>query len=376
MRNTIRVLKFYSNNDFSFKDVHNEELFYQNGKILVEVVQLFEQYRIVYPSKHQFLGDLFEQLLSKGFKQNEGQFFTPMPITRFIWDSLPIQDTVHTEKGFSYPKVIDYACGAGHFLTEAVEAINTFAAAGGNNEWVRDHVFGIEKDYRLARVSKISMFMNGAGEANGDPAKKTKLSSFFAKSKYDNINELLDKVIFENRPAAIIVIDEATDELYNVMAQLTMTTEVLEAQAYVCGDKKLHRFSPFKDEVLTDLPADSDADELDTIIVPAREDGFNEEFLKNDRWYAIRISSAMIDKIKYIAAYQVAPISGITYLAVVGCIEKYKDTDKYIVLFKAGTVKKINKVALGQKKGLAPQAPRYSSYQTIVSAMSLDDLWS
>lgn len=72
LQNTIRVLKFYSNNDFAFKDVHNEELFYQNGKILVEMVQLFEKYKIVYPSKHQFLGDLFEQLLNKGFKQNEG----------------------------------------------------------------------------------------------------------------------------------------------------------------------------------------------------------------------------------------------------------------------------------------------------------------
>lgn len=71
LRNTIRILKFYSNNEFTFKDVHNEELFYQNGKILVEMVQLFEKYRIVYPSKHQFLGDLFEQLLNKGFKQNE-----------------------------------------------------------------------------------------------------------------------------------------------------------------------------------------------------------------------------------------------------------------------------------------------------------------
>ena len=130
------------------------------------------------------------------------------------------------------------------------------------------------------------------------------------------------------------------------------------------------------DEVLTDLPANSDADELDTIIVPAREDGFNEEFLKNDRWYAIRISGAMIDKIKYIAAYQVAPISGITYAAEVDRIEKYKDTNKYIVLFKTGSVRKINKVVLGQKKGLAPQAPRYSSYKTIVSAKSLDDLWS
>ena len=35
LKNTIRILKFYSNNDFSFKDVHNEELFFQNGKILV-----------------------------------------------------------------------------------------------------------------------------------------------------------------------------------------------------------------------------------------------------------------------------------------------------------------------------------------------------
>ncbi len=166
LRNTIRILKFYSNNDFAFKDVHNEELFYQNGKILVEMVQLFEKYRIVYPSKHQILGDLFEQLLNKGFKQNEGQFFTPMPITRFIWDSLPVERMVSSERGTIYPKVIDYACGAGHFLTEAVEAINYFAKTDGNNAWVRDHIFGIEKDYRLARVAKISLFMNGAGEGN------------------------------------------------------------------------------------------------------------------------------------------------------------------------------------------------------------------
>ncbi len=166
LQNTIRILKFYSNNDFAFKDVHNEELFYQNGKILVEMVQLFEKYRIVYPSKHQFLGDLFEQLLNKGFKQNEGQFFTPIPITRFIWDSLPVDRMVKSERGTVYPKVIDYACGAGHFLTEAIEAINFFVQSDGNNAWARDHIFGIEKDYRLARVAKISLFMNGAGEGN------------------------------------------------------------------------------------------------------------------------------------------------------------------------------------------------------------------
>ncbi|WP_434309879.1 hypothetical protein [Hominifimenecus sp. rT4P-3] len=213
-------------------------------------------------------------------------------------------------------------------------------------------------------------------EVNKDDGKKQKLAAYFSKSKYDNINELLDKVIFENKPAAIIVIDEATDELYHVMAQLTMSTEVIEAQTYVCGDKKLHRFSPFKDEVMTDLPSNIDADELDTIVVPAREDGFNEEFLKNNCWFAIRISSAMIDKIKYIAAYQVAPVSGITYIAEVERIEKYKDTNKYIVLFKPGTVRGISKVSLGKAKGMAPQAPRYSSYKTIMAAKTLDDLWN
>lgn len=230
--------------------------------------------------------------------------------------------------------------------------------------------FGISTE-----TDKYKLKNNLLSAVNADPAKKKKLADYFDKSKYDNINELLDKVIFENKPAAIIVIDEATDELFNVLDQLTMTTEVIEAQTYICGDKTLHRFSPFRDDVLNDLPANTDADELDTIIVPAREDGFNEEFLKNDRWFAIRISATMIDKIKYIAAYQVAPISGITYIAEVERIEKYKDTSKYILHFKSGTLTKINKVSLGSKKGLAPQAPRYSSYQTIISAKTLDELW-
>ncbi|MHA0271661.1 N-6 DNA methylase [Mesomycoplasma ovipneumoniae] len=165
LKETFRKLKFYSNSDFAFKDVHNEELFLQNGKILVEVVKLFENYKIVYSSKHQFLGDLFEQLLNQGFKQNEGQFFTPIPITRFIWECLPIENIAKNLKGDKYPKIIDYACGSGHFLTEGIETINSVIKSD-NNDWVGEKIYGVEKDYRLARVSKISLFMNGAGSGN------------------------------------------------------------------------------------------------------------------------------------------------------------------------------------------------------------------
>lgn len=117
------------------------------------------------------LGDLFEQLLSKGFKQNEGQFFTPVPITRFIWNSLPVEKILKTEEGAGLPKIIDYACGAGHFLTEGFEAVSACVKANDSlreldRSFAENNIFGIEKDYRLARVSKISLFMHGAGEGN------------------------------------------------------------------------------------------------------------------------------------------------------------------------------------------------------------------
>ena len=170
LKKTIKMLKFYTNNDFAFKDVHNEELFLQNGKILVEVVQLFQEYRIVGSEKLQLLGDLFENLLTKGFKQNEGQFFTPIPITRFIWNA-PTSEIINIDRNNLLPKVIDYACGAGHFLTEGYSRIKNGLIECAPEmleceNWEEKVLFGVEKDYRLARVSKIELFMHGAGNGN------------------------------------------------------------------------------------------------------------------------------------------------------------------------------------------------------------------
>ncbi|MBU2702619.1 hypothetical protein Ga0466249_003754 [Sporomusaceae bacterium BoRhaA] len=115
---------------------------------------------------------------------------------------------------------------------------------------------------------------------------------------------------------------------------------------------------------------------MDTIVVPAQEEGFKETFIGEKCWYSIRISASMISKIKYIAAYQVAPISAITHVAEVERIEKYKDTAKYILYFK-GDAKQIKKVSLsGQSKTKAPQSPRYTSYAKLLEANTLEDLWA
>lgn len=141
IKNYFRELKFFTNNDFAFIDVHNEKLFYQNFDVLLKIARMIQDISLTSSDENQFLGDMFEGFLDQGVKQSEGQFFTPMPIVKFIINSLPNKEN---------PSVIDYACGAGHFLNEYA-TINKTAK-----------ITGIEKEYRLSKVAKVSSFMYGS----------------------------------------------------------------------------------------------------------------------------------------------------------------------------------------------------------------------
>ncbi len=159
-----RELKFFSNNDFSFIDVHNERLFNENAAILLKIVQMLEDVKLLTDEPNQFLGDLFEGFLDRGVKQSEGQFFTPLPIVRFIISSLPLQAMLRDAK--EPPHVIDYACGAGHFLNEYAQQVKRIARDmyGANANEERAHysaITGIEKEYRLSKVAKVAAFMYG-----------------------------------------------------------------------------------------------------------------------------------------------------------------------------------------------------------------------
>ena len=159
-----RELKFFTNNDFAFIDVHNEDLFKQNAEILLKMVKMFQDIKLKTEEQNQFLGDLFEGFLDDGIKQSEGQFFTPLPITRFIVSSLPLKQII--EKNDNYPKVIDYACGAGHFLNEYASQVKQFFNTEDELQNCYSEIDGIEKEYRLSKVSKVSAFMYGQDNIN------------------------------------------------------------------------------------------------------------------------------------------------------------------------------------------------------------------
>ncbi|MEK7992021.1 MAG: restriction endonuclease subunit S, partial [Thiotrichaceae bacterium] len=161
IKHYFRQLKFFTNNDFGFIDVHNEKLFYQNVKVLLEVVQMWQDMRIKDTAHNQFLGDMFEFFLDNGIKQSEGQFFTPMPICKFILMSLPLEQRVQAFD--DTPKALDYACGAGHFLTELATQmlpyVEKYKQAKVNDFFYS--IYGVEKEYRLSKVAKLSSFMYG-----------------------------------------------------------------------------------------------------------------------------------------------------------------------------------------------------------------------
>lgn len=190
------IMKMYTDTrlkkspNFAFVEVQDDRTFELNAKVVHEIVELLQVYRFRYEQKHEFLGNFFELLLNTSMKQEAGQFFTPVPITRFIISSLPlaklVQNRVDERCGEPLPAVIDYACGSGHFLTEYMarmqEIIDSkidvshtsprikglFQSWQGFTKftWAKDSVYGIDLDNRLVKTTKVSAFFNGDGEAN------------------------------------------------------------------------------------------------------------------------------------------------------------------------------------------------------------------
>lgn len=184
----VNKLRLEKNNEFAIKEVYDNASFEENAKVVKEVVELIQGYRIRYNKRQQYLSDFFELLLTTGLKQEAGQYFTPVPIAQFIIKSLPL-DSIMAEKlsrkdGEILPYMIDYAAGSGHFITEFMHEIQDIINVCDTSkyieetrkhlvnwqnchfDWATDYVYGIEKDYRLVKVGKVGCYLHGDGLAN------------------------------------------------------------------------------------------------------------------------------------------------------------------------------------------------------------------
>ncbi|MCD7780827.1 MAG: N-6 DNA methylase, partial [Candidatus Gastranaerophilales bacterium] len=240
----INRLRLEKNNEFAIKEVYDHDSFVENAKIVKEVVELLQGYRIRYNKRQQYLSDFFELLLTTGLKQEAGQFFTPVPIAQFIIKSLPldkiVDEKLKSKDGNILPYMIDYAAGSGHFITEYMHEVQNIIDKknpskyiertkkeinywqNANYEWATDYVYGVEKDYRLVKVGKVGCYLHGDGLANvilsdglGSFAKTKDYKEKLHKDIEDNSkdNQQFD-ILLSNPPYSVQAFRNTTRDYY------------------------------------------------------------------------------------------------------------------------------------------------------------------
>jgi hypothetical protein len=195
---------------------------------------------------------------------------------------------------------------------------------------------------------------------------------------FENVDYLLEKMIYkDNGFNALVIIDEMQEELETILiSRFKFPVEIVTLQRYATlKGERLYNFEPFLSDIsdLTTDVAGIDPAEIDTIVVPAREEGFQETFLGENCWYQIRIHGSMIPRIKHIAAYRVSPTSAITHVAPVKAIQQWKDSNKYILSF-SEPARKIGPIKLVPKGQVKPlYSARYTSLERLKNAETLDE---
>jgi len=202
---------------------------------------------------------------------------------------------------------------------------------------------------------------------------------------FRNLDHLLEHLVTESPFSALVIIDGMPEELEDVLAdKFRFGVEVIELSRYQNEKgERVYHFEPFLEDIVGEPAVQARTaagprlapEEIDTIVVPAREDGFQETFIVENCWYKVRIHGSVRPQIKYVAAYQVAPVSAITHIAPVKTIEPWKDSGKYILYFSepAKPIGPIPLVKGGSVK--APQSIRYTTRERLAKAKNLDEVF-
>ncbi|MEO6098588.1 MAG: hypothetical protein ABIW76_24125 [Fibrobacteria bacterium] len=235
---------------------------------------------------------------------------------------------------------------------------------------------------------KVELKANLISHLQENPGMMKRFEAFCANSKSRNIDSYMEAAVF-GEFKGLVIIDEAGPELNKILEKIRADISILTFNKFVDPEGKiLFSFDPFQEDEGEDAfgisiatisnpqsdhpqPGQSRKARADTIIVPAKEEGFQKVFLGQHKWHEIRISASMKPRIKFIAAYQSAPISAITHIAPVADISLYKDTGKYIITF-AEPAKEFGPIHLRESRN-KPQGPIYVEREKLLSSRTLEE---
>jgi type I restriction enzyme M protein len=167
-----RILKDKSEADLGIRAAFSEgDSLMFKPHTTVEIVKRLQPWSLR-RSSADVKGGVFEDFLSKTFRDDLGQYFTPTPVINLIVGIL--QPTIDDVIG-------DPACGSARMLTHALEYVRqreyekAVAANGGSSEGINpegpsqafvnfrdNHLFGAEISRNVMHVARVNTLMNGA----------------------------------------------------------------------------------------------------------------------------------------------------------------------------------------------------------------------
>lgn len=170
---------------------------------IYKLIELFENIDLS-NSKMDVKGRAFQKMLIPAMRAGMGQYFTPLPIIKFIVEVLsPNVDDL----------IIDPFSGSGHFLTESLNYVTNNGKNLTNNksnEFKFHKLHGIEKSERMVRISMTDMRLHGDGHSN--------IRCTDALLSFDNYEDLKEgsfDLVMSNPPFGSILSSEAFERLDN-----------------------------------------------------------------------------------------------------------------------------------------------------------------
>jgi hypothetical protein len=112
----------------------------------------------------------------------------------------------------------------------------------------------------------------------------------------------------------------------------------------------------------------------EVVIVPAQPEGFQEAYIGQNAWWAIRIAAKHRDNLRWVAAYQVNPVGAVTHIAEIDRLEPFGDEGKFKIYFKGPARKLDMPIPYGNAPSGAMQGSRYCTKQVFDQAKSVADL--
>lgn len=142
-------------NENGFAVEHNKKI-KLSPPALYKVVELFQKYNFT-KTPLDIKGRAFQNLFLPSVRAGMGQYFTPLPVVKFI---------IECVNPTSYDYVLDPFCGSGYFLTESMKYIRENENESVALRFLQRKYFGIEKSERMARVASTDFRLSGSNEVN------------------------------------------------------------------------------------------------------------------------------------------------------------------------------------------------------------------